>query len=210
MQTQEKFWDRIAPRYARMPIRNADDYQATLEKTRGYLRPEDTGLEIGCGTGGTARLLAPHVQQMTATDIAPKMIEIAEQRAADQGSENITHLACDLEGAPDGPFDVVLAHNLVHLLPDPVQGLRQIHARLKPGGLFISKTVCLGETGLNWKLKLVLKVLPLLRILGKAPPVHLMSIATLEGAIRQAGFEMIEAGNYPDHPPARYIVARRI
>ena len=58
MQQAETFWDGAAENYAKSPIRDVEAYNYTLERTRTYLSPTDKVLEVGCGTGSTALLLA--------------------------------------------------------------------------------------------------------------------------------------------------------
>ena len=61
MQETMKFWDGIAEKYAKRPISDMAAYEYTLGRTRSYLKPEDQVLELGCGTGSTALLLAGDV-----------------------------------------------------------------------------------------------------------------------------------------------------
>ena len=56
---ETQFWDRIAPRYAKSPVRDQAAYEHTLDRVAHYLRPEHQVLELGCGTGTTAVHLAP-------------------------------------------------------------------------------------------------------------------------------------------------------
>ncbi|GGH21949.1 Ubiquinone/menaquinone biosynthesis C-methylase UbiE [Cribrihabitans marinus] len=206
------FWDRIADRYAKRPIDDPDAYQAALERTRSHLRPQDDVLELGCGTGSTALLLAPEVGRYTASDLSPRMIEIGGEKAAAEGVGNLEFIAADLSNPQlsDRPRDAVLALNLLHLLEDLPEALSRVHAMLRPGGLFISKTVCPISGRVPIKLRLMLWALPVMQWLGKAPYVNFMSTDELETAITQAGFEIIETGNYPASPPSRYVVARRL
>ena len=200
------FWDRAAPRYAARPIGNMEAYAHTLARTQSYLSATDHMLELGCGTGGTALEHAPHVVQITATDISPAMIAIAKAKPQPQPQSNITFLAAALGDGrmPAGPFDVVTGFNILHLLPDPAAGIRDIARLVKPGGLFISKTPCLAG-----RYSLLKPVIGAMRLVGKAPRVHFLSTAGLERAITQAGFEIIETGDFPKSPPSHFIVARR-
>lgn len=204
--TPARFWDRAAPKYAARPIGNISAYEAGLARVRSHLKPTDQLLELGCGTGGTARLLASHVAEVTATDISPEMIRIAKARAEAEGTTGITHLAASLTGGlPDGPFDVVAGFNLIHLLPDPERDIARIRDHVKSGGLFISKTPCL--TGLYGLLR---PVIGAMRLAGQAPRVHFLSTARLDRAVTRAGFEIVETGNYPKSPPGHLIVARAV
>lgn len=74
------------------------------------LAPDRKVLEIGCGIGRMQAALAPRVAEIHGIDISPKMIEAARRRCA--GMPNV-HFSVssghDLEGFPDGSFDLVLA-----------------------------------------------------------------------------------------------------
>ena len=211
MISQAKFWDKVAEKYAKTPIRDMDAYNASLDRTRSYLKPTDNALELGCGTGGTARILAPHVAHITATDISPEMIRIARTRATEEGTQNAEFEVADLENnlPKGGAYDVVMAHNLIHLVPDPADAMHRIADLVKPGGLFISKTPCLGRATLGLKWRLMLMAVPIMQLLGKAPQFTSFTTQQLEQLITGAGFTIIETGSYPITPPGRYIVARR-
>lgn len=212
-ETMEKtvaFWNSHAERYSKSQISNMDGYRFTLDRTRSYLSPSDTVLELGAGTGSTALDLAPAVARITATDIAPEMSRIAATKARKQGVENVEFLTADAT-VPDlaGPYDAVLAHNLLHLVEDLPAVIARAHDLLKPGGVFISKTFCkphrLGPPFYYWMRVL----LPFLRLMGKAPFVALLTISELEEAITAGGFEIVEAENYPARDIRRYVVARK-
>lgn len=206
MNENAAFWDERADRYARSPIRDPDAYDRTLERVLAYLTPEDAVLEVGCGTGTTALRLAPHVARYVATDASPRMIEIAQEKA--KGAE-VPNLVCEVgtlsePGRPDGDFDAVLAFNLLHLLEDLPAALARVHALLRPGGHFVSKSVCLGGWDtLHWRLPIVV-----MRALGRAPHVSAWTAAALDRAIEDAGFEIVETGGYPK-ARNRFVVARR-
>ncbi|KPQ12912.1 MAG: Methylase involved in ubiquinone/menaquinone biosynthesis [Rhodobacteraceae bacterium HLUCCA09] len=199
-----RFWDRVADRYARRPIDDPAAYEATLERVRAHLRAEDRALEIGCGTGATALLLAPSVATYHATDLSPRMIGIAQGKPEAQALPQLSFAVA--EGVPDGggPWDAVLAFNALHLLDDLPGALRAIHAGLRPGGRLISKTPCFSDLAL-WIGVLV----PVLRVVGLAPPVRFYSARGLERAIEAAGFRVVETGDYPARRAQRLIVAER-
>ncbi|MEZ5911666.1 MAG: methyltransferase domain-containing protein [Paracoccaceae bacterium] len=216
MITAAKFWDSAAEKYARSPIKDMASYTYTLDRTRSYLHAGDRVLELGCGTGTTARHLAPSVAEITASDVSPAMIDIARRKAAEEGIANMRFAVADTsDPVPDGEvYDAVLAFNLIHLLTDPDRAMTRIHAMLKPGGLFISKTICLPEAGSGWsRERLLLSVmrvaLPVMQWLGKAPYVRITTIAELEAMVTSTGFSIIESGNHPAQPPRRFIVARK-
>jgi SAM-dependent methyltransferase len=207
------YWNRVARRYAARPIGDEAAYAAALDRTRAHLAPDDHVLEIGCGTGTTALRLAGAVARITACDLSEEMVAIARERAAeraDDGGAEIAFLCADpfAPGAPplDGaPFDAVLAFNLLHLTDDADAALARVHALLRPGGVFVSKTVCL--KALSPPLRLLVWGL---RRAGVLPPrMRSFSMEELERAIAGAGFEIVETGTYPRRPPGRLVVARK-
>jgi 2-polyprenyl-3-methyl-5-hydroxy-6-metoxy-1,4-benzoquinol methylase len=202
---QAAFWNGMARRYAANPVRNPAAWDKTLELTRARLSPEAEVLELGCGTGSSALRLAPHVARYTGTDDASGMIEIAREKLAETPVAGLSfETARTGDGSlPEGPFDAVLAFNLLHLVPDLAATLIEARGRLKPGGLLITKTPCLGGSlyALLWP------VVGAMRMIGKAPPLRFVTPARLERSITEAGFEILERGDYP--PPSRFVVARR-
>ena len=204
------FWDKIAPKYAQDPISDMPAYEYTLGRTKSYLKPEDRVLEMGCGTGSTALLLAPHVRQIVGTDISPKMVEIANDKAASGGIRNADFRAMSAEDSAKltDPFDVVLAHNLFHLVQRAEDIFADVHRMLPKGGYFISKTPCLADKAFGFKRHAIRLAIPLMQMIGKAPSVRFLTHADLESALKFAGFEIVEAGNFP--AVSRYLVARRV
>lgn len=212
MQTDAKFWDKLAERYARSPIGDMESYEYTLGRTRSYLKPTDRVLELGCGTGMTAVRLAESAGSVLASDVSANMVEIGKRRAAEAGAGNVSFVQADVDddGLREDPCDVVMAFNLLHLIEDTDAALARIAGMVKPGGLFISKTACLAEGGGTLKLRLIMMALPLMQLFGKAPFVRFLKIAELERALERAGFQIVESGNFPAKPPSRYLVARKL
>jgi ubiquinone/menaquinone biosynthesis C-methylase UbiE len=204
MARSSRFWDRIAARYAKKPVGNEAAYQRKLAKTREYFRSDMAVLEIGCGTGSTAIAHAPYVSHIRATDISRKMIEIAKGRAAEADVRNVsfeTGGVEDLDVACES-VDVVLALSLLHLLEDRQAALARIHDVLRPGGIFVSNTVCLGDN-MNW----FRFVAPVGRWLGVFPLLRIFTRNELEAGITSAGFEIVHKWQPDKH--VVFIIARK-
>lgn len=200
-----RFWDKIAVRYSKKPVSDEAAYQKKLAVTREHFGPETSVLEFGCGTGSTAILHAPHVQHILATDISPKMIEIAKEKARAENVENVRFDVASIEtlDAPDASFDVVLGLSILHLLEDMDAAIEKVFRLLKPGGVFISSTVCMAD-----RMKWFRFVVPFGRALGLMPYVNIISKAELEQSLISAGLS-IEYNWHPDGGLVAFIVARK-
>ena len=202
MANDHKFWDRMAQRYARSPVGDEAAYQKKLRKTRAVLGPDFKVLEIGCGTGSTAVALAPEVADYLATDISNEMLEIARGKA--EGAENLRFEQGRLEEVtpPEGGFDAILAHSILHLLPDKEATIAQVFKMLKPGGVFISSTTCMAKGGALKPLLWAGNKLSLL------PMVRFFSADELVDAVQAAGFG-IEERWQPAPKAAVFLMARK-
>lgn len=201
-----KFWDKVSAGYAKSPIKNVAAYNQTLDCTKAYLSDTDSALEIGCGTGSTALLLAGSVKNLTASDLSPGMLNIAKAKARDQNVANLRFLQGDVfnEALTPGTFDAVLAFNLLHLVEDLPAVLSRIHTLLAPGGRLIAKTPCLSMQTRLWKIPL-----SILEKFGVVPYVNCLTFAQLEAAVAAAGFRTIEARCFEGGKMSRFIVAEK-
>ncbi|MGE0679827.1 MAG: class I SAM-dependent methyltransferase [Candidatus Binatia bacterium] len=95
-------------------------------------------LEVGVGTGLSLSAYPSHCE-VTGVDLAPEMLELARQKAVENGWRHFRFLemdALDLK-FPDASFDFVTSFHVVSVVPDPVRMMREIHRVCKPGGTII-------------------------------------------------------------------------
>jgi ArsR family transcriptional regulator len=95
-------------------------------------------VDLGCGTGAVAALIAPHVASVTAVDVSEPMLSAARQRFAELGpsAESVKSVLApaDATGLPSASADLVLSVLLLHHLEHPEQTLREASRLLKPAG----------------------------------------------------------------------------
>jgi 2-polyprenyl-3-methyl-5-hydroxy-6-metoxy-1,4-benzoquinol methylase len=149
MSKSEKFWDRAAKRFEGQM--NADDKAAitTLDITRKYLQSSDIVLDFACAAGKYAFEIAPQVKEVWGIDISGEMIHAAKRNATDRGIANVQFMQTEINDPrlEDESFDVVLAYNILHLVEEPQRVVAKIKELLRPNGIFISVTPCLGAGG---------------------------------------------------------------
>lgn len=205
MPSGARFWDRWAARYARMPVPDPAGYERKLAMTQAAFPPQARVLEIGCGTGSTAIRHAPHVAHVQGIDYSGKMIEIARQRAAAAGCSNVSFTTSSAEAfeAAPGSFDAILALNLLHLLDAPGALVERAHRLLRPGGIFVTSTMCLAEA-----VPFMRPVAPVLQALGLFPRLWFLRGDDLRQMQRRAGFDIAQDWQ-PSRRKALFLIARR-
>src|SRR5258708_31757481 len=141
----------------------ADKYAAYLETPEGRLRcglafanlqdflvlPQSRrslrGLDLGCGTGATAVPLARLGIHMTLLDSSSSMLDIAKRTAREAGVDGRIALnhgdAAQVANLfPAGSFDVVLCHNTLEYVDDPVAVLRGAARPIRASPAILSVT----------------------------------------------------------------------
>lgn len=207
MTDSRAFWDKTAERYAKSPVSDEATYQRKLAETDSFLRDDMEILEFGCGTGSTAVHHAPHVKHIRAVDISQNMLDIGQRKADEAGLQNITFsrgTLIEIQAAPES-LDAVLGLNVLHLVPDRRATIAEVARILKPGGIFVSSTVCLAGS----KLRFIRFVAPLARRLGLMPDLFIFSESELTEEIRSAGFEIERQWRHAKGGIAVFIIARK-
>ncbi len=110
--------ERITP--DRVGASNMIEYQEHLARytfAKKFIKKDDIGLDIACGTGyGTSMLLADtRAKKMTGVDISEEAIVYAKQHFSDKGLEFVKHDAAET-GFPKNSFDVIVSFETIEHL----------------------------------------------------------------------------------------------
>lgn len=207
MPDKAKFWDRIAEKYSKQPIAQQKAYEIKLDLTREYFTPDSKVLEFGCGTGSTAILHAPYVKHIDAIDVSPEMIRIARAKL---GPEKITNVAFDVADMDSfqpqpGSYDAALGLNILHLLDNRMAAMGRVYEALKPGGHFVSSTMCLRE---KLMFRLMEPLFPVMHTLGQWPHVRRFNASRLQSDIESIGFKTVHIWQ-PGNGPVLFLVGQK-
>jgi SAM-dependent methyltransferase len=113
------------------------DLQRLLELAQP--RGDERLLDVATGGGHTALAFAPHVREVVASDLTPRMLAAAEAFIRGQGVSNVSFELADAEDLPfaDASFEIVTSRIAPHHFPNPQRFVRQAARVLRPGGLFL-------------------------------------------------------------------------
>jgi 2-polyprenyl-3-methyl-5-hydroxy-6-metoxy-1,4-benzoquinol methylase len=208
MSKAEKFWDRQANSYDQEGDNNGGDstFTQAVAITQKYLKETDVVLDYGCATGSLSFAITDLVQAVEGIDISAKMIARARQKAKTQQIANVRFEQTTIfeTSYAKESFDVVLAFNVLHLLEDAHSAVQKINHLLKPDGLFISTTPCLGE-----KRTITSVVLTLMSKTGLVPRISKFKSAELERFVDNNGFQIVMTKILSSDFSETLIVARK-
>ena len=107
-----------------------------------YLRPGMSLLDVGSGPGSItldlARRVGPH-GHVVGIDTSPDVVELARTAAEEQGVHNVMFEVADVLEFDAEPFDVVVAHQVLQHVGDPVAVLRAMHGHARSSGLVAAR-----------------------------------------------------------------------
>ena len=180
------------------------DRNKKLEK---YLPGSDRILDYGCGTGTLALIFAGRAKEIHGIDFASGMIEAAQRKAAESGVDNVHFMQATIfdERLEKGSYDATLAWGILHLVDDRKLVVKRVNELLKPGGLLVSATECMGErkTPITSLLSFLVKI-------GIFPiSLKYFTVAELEESITGAGFQIVQKEIMGDNPVSCFIAAKK-
>jgi len=206
MNKSEKFWDKRSKEYDKQEKKYEQDYNKIIENTKKYLNTNDIVLDYACGTGIITNKIAKNIKEIHAIDISSKMIDVAKRKADERDIQNINYAQLTIfdDRYKNESFNVILAFNILHLLEDAQKVMQRINELLKPEGLFISATACMGE-----KKSFIGFLLFLLNKMRIIPHTKFLKFSELEGLIANENFQIIKTEDLHDTPPSYFVVAKK-
>jgi SAM-dependent methyltransferase len=149
------FWEErgvAAPSGELTTHRDAEQVKLEIESILELLKPSDTLLDIGCGTGFSTAVYAQRCKDVVGLDYSQEMIKTAQRI---HKRNNLRFICGDVLALDEqlGKFTAVLSTRcLINLggWPEQKQALERIHSRIAPGGcLILAEGTMQGRAALN-------------------------------------------------------------
>jgi 2-polyprenyl-3-methyl-5-hydroxy-6-metoxy-1,4-benzoquinol methylase len=207
----KKFWDMASKNYDKTEERFEYIHSKSRKNTKKYLDKNNVVLDYGCGTGATACEVANDVKEIYGIDISTKMIEISKRKAAEKNIGNVTFAEGDIF---DGElkkesFDRILAFNMLHTIPNPKNAVQRINELLKPDGLFITVTPCLGDK-MSFLVGLQIRLVQIMCKIGIIPiPIRRIKSSDIDELITNGNFQNIDAEKIYKGAFSYFMVAKK-
>lgn len=151
-------WGRVAGTYdADHTLISGPDLVRTVQSELAATVQAGHVVELGCGTGLYTRAYAPHCTEVIAVDRSGRMVEFARWNLASLPNVSVQLGDATATGLPSGSAEVVVAVNLLHVVPDASRVLTEILRLLHAGGVavlvdFTTEKLPLGRVALSvWR-----------------------------------------------------------
>lgn len=153
----EKLYDTVGDECAKTIEKIKDDDVFSLDKfppAWGYfykrkinkmfklsrIKKNDHILEVGCTVGHITFPIAEMGYKITAIDISPKCIEMANKIKEIKSIDNPSFFVSDAEDLsvfPDNCFDAVFSFSVIRYVPNPVKALKEMYRVVKKDGAVV-------------------------------------------------------------------------
>lgn len=108
-----------------------------------YIKEGDYVLDLGCGSGYLAKLVAGKVGpegKVIAIDPDNERIALAKEKYDDK-FKNIDFIVADDQTFPEGKYDIIIATSVLHWIKDKEATFKRAYNNLKPNGCFAFTTL---------------------------------------------------------------------
>jgi len=118
--TTDDYWARRAASFRKFVQEAHDHEDPFIECILSRLRPEDTVLDVGAGTGRHTTALARQAARVTALDPSPAMLEYLREDVVSQGLDNVDVIEGSWpDVADDVPqVDVIISSHVLYPIED--------------------------------------------------------------------------------------------
>ncbi len=146
-------------------------------------------LDLACGPGIVAEVVAPHVSEIIGVDLTPAMLRLAREKFMQANLANGRFEIAAAQALPfmQGGMDQVLTRLSIHHFSDPLQVLKEVRRILRPRGSLILADVISSDDPQQAALHNSLERL--------RDPTHgrMLTRAELVRAVESAGFHVLSA-----------------
>ncbi|QGY47588.1 methyltransferase domain-containing protein [Maribellus comscasis] len=167
MGQKETYWSRFADNFEERNnyVVGKADVDLILKKVAA-LKNLGNVLELGCSNGTFSKVLANNSDSLLATDLSEKMVGVARDCLKTFNNIRVEKADCFDLPYSDNSFDTVFMANLIHIVPNPENAIKECKRVLKKDGSLIVVSYTQKGMRLRYKTGLIYRYL---KTYGKPP-----------------------------------------
>ena len=152
------------------------------------------------------------MKEINGIDISSEMIRIAKEKSAASKVDNVNFEKANIfdNKYQNESFDVILAFNMLHTVPNPQSVVQRVNDLLKHEGLFISITPCLGQK-MSFLVNLQIQFVRVLCKLGVIPiPIRRIKSTDIDDLLAIGNFQPIESEKIFKGASSYFVTAKKV
>lgn len=135
------FWDKVSGLYSLFEdIVNGKVNRQLCKEVAAYIASTDKVLECACGTGMITKAIAARAKSVVATDYSTGMLKQTARNCRKLSNVKVRRADITSIKCKSNAFDKVVAGNVIHLLNNPYDALKELERVCKLGGQIIIPT----------------------------------------------------------------------
>jgi ABC-2 type transport system ATP-binding protein len=187
---KEEYWSKFARTFEadQEYIAGKGNVQALVRKLHEEHDLKEV-IEFGCGTGRFTKEIARNAKHILATDLSGEMLELAKVQLSGFPNVTVQKADCWRTSFRSARFDTVFMVNVIHVIENPSDALRESYRILRNGGELLI------ASGTNYGAKesdISRRVTRYLKVWGMPPSSYQTSLSPdeLASLVESAGFEV--------------------
>ena len=205
---EEKYWSKFSQTYDKnQEYVVGSDLLKAINSKLDELPGLGEVVEFGCGTGYFTKTIVQKATRVCATDLSDQLLEVAENRFKENSKITTQKEDCTNTTFPAAEFESVFMANVIHVIENPLQALKESYRILKDGGSII--IVSYTNHSMKWfeTMKLGFRFL---KAWGK-PPRHAQSFSPgkLVSLLETAGFRIEKEQLIGSRTKALYLIGKK-
>jgi SAM-dependent methyltransferase len=161
--------------------------------------PRDAvGMDVGCGSGRWAAVVAPRVGRLLCVDASAEALEVAKGRLRGQPNCEFFHASVAALPVADDTLDFLYSLGVLHHVPDTAAALAACVRKLKPGAPLLVYLYYAFDQRPTW-----------FRILWRASDGARQVVSRMPFALRYAASQVLAAAVYYPLARSARLLARR-
>ena len=187
MKEKEIYWSRFADNFDELNtyVVGKSDMEIIINEISALADLKNT-LELACGNGTYTGVLSRNADKITATDYSDEMVKVTTEKFSNADKIKVEKADAFNLKYDENSFDTVFISNLLHIVPNPEDIVKEVKKVLKQGGRII--ILEFGKEGMSFFNQLGM-IFRYLKTYGKPPAgATITTTESIKGYLENCGY----------------------